>query len=251
MPHSNGAFSLIFRHRYLTATAPMIMVFTWVVTSGDNILFGIVQSTLAEGLAPLADTPAAFNRALQEATAAFYGDLYFWINLTTLILQAFVVSRILSAGGMQALLYTTPFVSQVAFAAMAFVPILGLIKAVKVAENSSTLSIHNTARQMLWLPTSKEMLYQAKPTVDTLFVQLGDGLAALTILVGDLAALTIRIGTHVFQLGNFGFVIFNIFLVLVWIALSVFLNREHEKWKQAAVMPPVREIEVGVVRVVD
>lgn len=28
-------------------------------------------------------------------------------------------------------------------------------------------------------------------------------------------ALTILIGTHVFQLGNFGFVIFNIFLVLV------------------------------------
>jgi len=114
---------------------------------------------------------------------------------------------------------------------MAFVPILGLIKAVKVAENSSTLSIHNTARQMLWLPTSKEMLYQAKPTVDTLFVRLGDGLAALTILVG----------TRVFGLGNFGFVIFNIFLVLVWIFLSAFLNREHEKWKRAAVVPPERE----------
>lgn len=240
-PHSNGAFSLIFRHRYLTATAAMIMVFTWVVTSGDNILFGIVQSTLADELAPLADTPAAFNRALQEATAAFYGDLYFWINLTTLILQAFVVSRILSAGGMQALLYTTPFVSLVAYAAMAFVPILGLIKAVKVAENSSTLSIHNTARQMLWLPTSKEMLYQAKPTVDTLFVRLGDGLAALTILVG----------THVFGLGNYGFVIFNIFLVLVWIVLSSYLHREHEKWKQAAVVPPAREFAAASVRVAD
>jgi hypothetical protein len=67
-----------------------------------------------------------------------------------------------------------------------------LIQVLKVAENSSTLSIHNTARQMLWLPTTKEMLYQAKPTVDTLFVRLGDGLAAVTILVG----------TRVFDLGN-------------------------------------------------
>ena len=106
-----------------------------------------------------------------------------------------------------------------------------LIKAVKVAENSSTLSIHNTARQMLWLPTSKEMLYQAKPTVDTLFVRLGDGLAALTILIG----------TRVFGLGNFGFVIFNILLVLVWIALSTYLYQEHEKWTQAAVVPPARD----------
>ena len=230
-PHGDGPFRLIFRHRYLTATALMIMIFTWVVTSGDNILFSIVQSTLAEELAHLGDTPEAFNLALQEATAAFYGDLYFWINLLTLILQAFVVSRILSAGGMQALLYTTPFISLVAYASMAFVPILGLIKVLKVAENSSTLSIHNTARHMLWLPTSKEMLYQAKPTVDTLFVRMGDGLAALTILIG----------TRVFHLGNFGFVIINIFLVLVWIALSTYLNREHEKWKQAAIVPPERE----------
>jgi AAA family ATP:ADP antiporter len=240
-PHSNGAFTLIFRHRYLTATAAMIMIFTWVVTSGDNILFGIVQGTLADELAQLHDAPAAFNRALQEATAAFYADLYFWINLITLILQAFVVSRILSAGGMRALLYTTPFISLVAYAAMAFVPILGLIKAVKVAENSSTLSIHNTARQMLWLPTTKEMLYQAKPTVDTLFVRLGDGLAALTILVG----------THVFHLGNFGFVIFNIFLVLVWIGVSTYLYREHEEWKRAAAVPPEREFGAGAVSVPD
>jgi AAA family ATP:ADP antiporter len=142
-----------------------------------------------------------------------------------------VVSRILSAGGMQALLYTTPFISLAAYASMAFVPILGIIKVLKVAENSSTLSIHNTARHMLWLPTSKEMLYQAKPTVDTLFVRLGDGLAALTILVG----------THVFHLDNFGFVVFNICLVLVWIALSTYLHREHEQWKLAAEVPPERD----------
>ncbi len=227
-PSGDGPFRLIFSHRYLTLTALMIMVFTWVVTSGDNILFGIVQDTFAEEFAHLQGTPGAFAKAMQEATASFYGDLYFWINLVTLILQAFIVSRILSAGGMQALLYTTPFISLMAYAAMAFVPILGLIKALKVAENSSTLSIHNTARHMLWLPTTKEMLYQAKPTVDTLFVRLGDGLAALTILIG----------TRVFHLGNFGFVVFNIVLVSVWIALSTHLHREHERWKAAAVNPP-------------
>lgn len=41
----------------------MLMLFTWVVTSADNILFGIVQSTLTDELAQLVDTPAAFNRA--------------------------------------------------------------------------------------------------------------------------------------------------------------------------------------------
>ena len=226
-PSGDGPYRLIFRHRYLSATALMIMVFTWVVTSGDNILFGIVQTTLANDHASIIDDPVAYNLAMQESTAAFYGDLYFWINLITLILQAFVVSRILRAGGMQALLYTTPFISLAAYASMAFVPIIGLIKVLKVAENSSTLSIHNTARHMLWLPTSKEMLYQAKPTVDTLFVRLGDGMAALTILIG----------TRIFDLSNTQFVFVNILLVFVWIGLSTYLHREHERWNKAATVP--------------
>ncbi|MDX1515654.1 MAG: hypothetical protein R3288_02380 [Woeseiaceae bacterium] len=230
-PTPAGPYDLILKHRYLTMTAVMIMVFTWVVTSGDNILFGILQESFAQELAGLRGDPQAFDIALQEMTASFYGDLYFWINLMTLLLQAFVVSRILNAGGMQALLYTTPFISLAAYASMAFVPILGLIKVLKVAENSSTYSIHNTARHMLWLPTSKEMLYQAKPTVDTLFVRLGDGLAALTILVG----------TRVFDLGNKGFVFINIVLVLIWIGLSTYLHREHDRWKALARVPATRE----------
>ncbi len=231
-PHSEGPFRLIFRHRYLSATAAMIMVFTWVVTSGDNILFAIVQDNLSERLAHLQDDHRAYELALKEATTTFYSDLYFWVNLITLILQAFIVSRILSAGGMQALLYATPFISLAAYASMVFMPILGLIKFLKVAENSSTLSIHNTARQMLWLPTTKEMLYQAKPTVDTLFVRLGDGLAALTILVG----------THVFLLGYKGFIVINVLLVFVWLGLSSYLHREHKRWTVAADAPPSRTI---------
>ncbi len=232
-PSGDGPFKMILQHRYLTATALMIMVFTWVVTSGDNILFGIVQTVLADDLGDLRNDPAAFSLAMQESTVAFYGDLYFWINLVTLILQAFVVSRILKAGGMQALLYTTPIISLVAYASMVFLPLLGLIKAVKVAENSSTLSIHNTARHMLWLPTSKEMLYQAKPTVDTLFVRLGDGMAALTILIG----------TRVFQLSNTGFIMINILLVFVWMGLSTYLHRENARWNETASVPDAHRFD--------
>ena len=60
-PSNEGPYDLILRHRYLSATAIMIMVFTWVVTSGDNILFGIVQSTLNESLVELRNDPAAFE----------------------------------------------------------------------------------------------------------------------------------------------------------------------------------------------
>jgi AAA family ATP:ADP antiporter len=83
---------------------------------------------------------------------------------------------------------------------------------------------------MLWLPTTKQMLYQAKPTIDTLFVRLGDGLAALTILIG----------TRVFSLGNKGFIVINIVLVIVWITISRYLQREHRLWTRNAINPEPR-----------
>ena len=222
-PSNEGPYRLILRHRYLTATALMMLVFSWVVASGDNILFGLVQENLRQDLATLALDPAAFDKALREATTVFYGGLYFWVNLASLILQAFFVSRIMRFGGMRLLLLTTPFISLVAYATMAIAPILGLIKIMKVAENSSNYSVNNTARHMLWLPTTKEMLYQAKPTVDSLFVRLGDGFAALTILIG----------TRVVQLTTQDFIMVNVFLVLVWFGLSYYLYLENKRWSKA------------------
>ena len=222
-PSNEGPYRLILRHRYVTATALMMLVFSWVVASGDNILFGLVQENLRQDLATLALDPAAFDKALREATTVFYGGLYFWVNLASLILQAFFVSRIMRFGGMRLLLLTTPFISLVAYATMAIAPILGLIKIMKVAENSSNYSVNNTARHMLWLPTTKEMLYQAKPTVDSLFVRLGDGFAALTILIG----------TRVVQLTTQDFIMVNVFLVLVWFGLSYYLYLENKRWSKA------------------
>ena len=109
--------------------------------------------------------------------------------------------------------------SLIAYISMASAPALALIKFMKVAENSSNYSINNTARHMLWLPTSKEMLYQAKPAVDTLFVRLGDGMAALTVLLG----------TRLFDFKLLTFFIFNIILACIWFALAAYLGREYRQ----------------------
>ena len=231
-PTNKGPFSLILGHRYLLATAFMILVFNWVIVSGDNILFGIVQSTIQAELDVAGVDAAARKLMLNKATTAFYSDLYFWVNLSALILQSFFVSRLLRYGGMRLLLLTTPLISLAAYAAMAVAPILGLIKIMKVAENSSNYSVQNTARHMLWLPTTKEMLYQAKPTIDTLFVRIGDGMAALTILIG----------TRVIKLENIHFIMINIFLVLIWLFLSGYLHREHSKWTRAQAENPEHAI---------
>ena len=105
---------------------------------------------------------------------------------------------------------------------MALAPVLFVINIMKIAENSTDYSINNTARHVLWLPVSSEVKFKGKPTIDTLFVRLGDGLAAATVLVG----------THVLLLSTTGYFAFNVFLVLVWIGSAIILTREHRKLSQ-------------------
>lgn len=229
-PTNVGAYQLIAQHRYLAAIAIMVVVFNWVVASGDNILFGLVQQSVRDELTAVGTRPEDFARLVNVATTAFYGDLYFWINIVGLLLQAFIVSRILRYGGLMALILATPFISFAAYLSMAVAPAIGLIKTMKIFENSSVYSVNNTARHMLWLPVSKDMLYQAKTAIDTLFFRLGDGLAALTVLVG----------TRVIRLDMVGFLVINLILVSIWIALSVYLVHENRRWRSHAPAPSPR-----------
>jgi AAA family ATP:ADP antiporter len=206
----------------------MVMLFSWIVASGDNILFGLVQESIRLELATSTAGPQEISRLINVATTAFYSDLYFWINLAGLMLQAFFVSRILRYGGFMALMLASPLISLAAYVSMAVAPVIGLIKAMKIAENSSNYSVNNTARHMLWLPVSKEMLYQAKTAIDTLFVRVGDGLAAITVLVG----------THIWTLDVVSFLWINVVLALFWIPLAVFLVRENRRWRALAPVPP-------------
>ncbi len=210
-PHTAGAYTLILRTRYLRLTALMVFAMFWVMTNGENILFALVQRALEETGADAAAT--------KLETTAFYGNLYFWVNLTGLLLQAFVVSRLQRWGGFGALMLTPPLVSLIGYGAMAANSALTVVTAAKTAENGTNYSINNTARQVLWLPTSREMLYKAKAAIDTLCVRFGDGLAALTVLIG----------TRILELKVDAFILFNMLLIGLWLLLAIMVVKEHRK----------------------
>ena len=67
----------------------LTLTFNWVVANGDNILFAAVQQALAEQHAA-SQGAANYSTLINTATTAFYSDLYFWVNLLGLLLQAFV-----------------------------------------------------------------------------------------------------------------------------------------------------------------
>ena len=215
-----SAISLVFATRFLIATAVITLLLSWVNTNGENLLFRVVQEflkgqALREGISD-AGSLLAFTR---DGTTGFYGNFFFWVNISALFLQAFVASRLLKFGGFGVLLLAMPVIALVSYTAMAFVPILAIVKIMKIAENSTDYSINNTARNILWLPATAEQKYKGKPTIDSLFVRMGDGIAALTVLVGvQFLALSTR-----------SFFILNIALVFIWIAFAFVVIREYRR----------------------
>lgn len=215
---ARGAFSLIRAHRYLLLVAAVTLLNAWVNTNGENLLFRVVQEALAgEFAAAGLDRPDELQVAVREATTAFYGGFFFWVNLTALLLQSLVASRLLALGGVGAILLLLPSIALLGYTSMAFLPILGVVRIMKIAENATDYSINNTAAQVLWLPTTAEMKFKAKPAISTFYVRFGDGLAALTVLVG----------VHLLDLSTRSFFLLNSALALLWLLVGWSVVREH------------------------
>jgi AAA family ATP:ADP antiporter len=64
------------------------------------------------------------------------------------------------------------------------------------------------------------MKFRGKPAIDTLYVRIGDGLAAFTVLLG--------VQWLALQPDRF-LMLFNVVLVVLWFAFAFMLIREHRK----------------------
>jgi AAA family ATP:ADP antiporter len=204
-----------------------------VKTNSDNLLFAVVQEVLGgEAISRGITSPAALDRFTADQTTAFYGEFFFWVNAAALVMQSFLASRFLKHGGFGALFLALPIVSLVAYPTLAAFPLLVLFRLTKIAEDSTSYSLHNTATQVLWLPTTREMKYRAKAAIDTLFVRLGDALAALTTFVG----------IQWLMLPARDFFVLNACLTLGWLAAALVVVREHR-----ALTEPAAELASDVV----
>lgn len=218
-----SGLAIVLGSRFLLAVAIITMLLNWVNTNGENLLTRVLQDVVTEQVAAAGiDGETEQIEFRKAATTAFYGNFYGWQNAIALFLQAFVASRLLRVGGFATILLVLPVISLTSYTVMALLPVIGIVKMMKIAENATDYSLNNTARHVLWLPVSSDMKYKGKPTVDALFVRLGDALAAATVLVG----------VRVLDLSTPAYFAFNVSLVLVWLALSFVVIREHRRISQ-------------------
>src|SRR5262249_12565401 len=117
-----GGIGLVLRDRYLLLVAIFVVLLNWINTTGEYILRDIVTRHAA--IAP--DKGAAI--------AAFYGDYQFWVTLTGLTLQLFLVSRVYRWVGVPGAILVLPILAAIGYGMAAFIPIFSMIRLVKIAE---------------------------------------------------------------------------------------------------------------------
>ena len=215
-----GGAKLVLLSKFLLLAALVTLLTNWVNTNGENLLFGVIQESLANDAQKQGITGEdSILEFVRDGTTAFYGNFFFWVNIIALLLQAFVASRLLKYGGFAAILLILPVIALTSYTVMALLPVLAVVKMMKIAENATDYSLNNTSRHVLWLPVSSAMKFRGKPAIDTLYVRLGDGLAAITVLIG----------VQMLSLSTSGFFAFNVFLVFCWLIVGILLVREHRR----------------------
>jgi AAA family ATP:ADP antiporter len=174
----------------------------------------------------LAGLEATFDK--KAYIGAFYGSYFLWVNVAAVFLQAFVASRLVKWFGLAGVLFALPLIAVGAYGFIALGATLSIVRWAKTAENSADYSVMNTARQLLWLPTSREEKYKAKQAADSFFVRIGDLAAALVVFAG----------TGWLSLDAGGFALVNLGFVAVWLTIAVALVRRNRELVAASPAAP-------------
>lgn len=210
-----GSFAMVFNNRYLLLIALLMLLLNWVNTTGEYILGRTVLENANQLLADNPDYPLTKEQIIGE----FYAGFFTVVNIAGLVLQLFVVSRILKFFGVRVALMILPLIALGGYIVAAFYPVLAYVRWVKTAENATDYSLQNTVRQVLFLPTTREQKYKAKQAIDTFFVRAGDVLSAVLVFAG----------TTWLALSTQGFAMVNILLVCFWLIIALLIGKHYRR----------------------
>lgn len=227
-PLSNeGAFQLLLRDKYLLLIAGMVVFLNWVNSSGeyllDRTLLVAARAAQVHGTSP------------QEFIGAFKADYFGWYNLIGVLLELFAVSRILRLIGVGKALLFMPCFALVAYGTAVFLPVLAVVRLVKIGENSLQYSLQDTTRHALFLSATRAEKFVGKTAVDTVAVRFGSVMSAAMVYVGT------RVGWSTAT-----FAAINVGLGCAWLGFVFAIGREHgRRHGNGDATQPTLEPQVG------
>ena len=192
-----------FRSPYLFSIA--LFIFLYSTTS--TILY-FHQASIAESV---------FSDS--NSRTSFFANIDFWVNVFTLLFQLLLTGRILGWLGVAFTLCALPLITTLGFAALVGYPTIAIFVAVQVARRVSNFSLARPAREILFTSVTREDRYKTKNFIDTFVYRAGDQLASWTY-AGFIAA----------GLSLSGIAVVAVPVSCLWLILSIWLGRRHEKW---------------------
>jgi len=222
---NESAFSLLLHDRYLLLLAAITLLTNWINSNGEYLLDRTLLAYVHSGA--VTESPKLF-------ITQFKASYFWWFNVIGVVVQLFAVSRIMTRFGVRFALYVLPAVAFIGYASVLAFPVLAVVRLAKIAENSADYSIENTARQALYLVTSRVEKYVGKTAVDTFFVRLGDVFSALLVFTGEKLA---------FSSGTFAAV--NLCLIGLSVVVVFYIGREHQRRSGAVPAPATAELEAA------
>ena len=205
--------------RYLLLIAVFSLVFTMVKTNGDYILARVVRDAARAAVSGGSLRPDQ----VRDYIGGFFASYSVWVDILSLAIQAFVVSRLVKRFGLGIAFAVLPVIALANAATMAVAPVLAAVRFGKTAESATDYSLNNTIRNVLWLPTSRRAKYLAKQAIDTFFVRVGDVSSAALVFLG-----VERLGGSVRAIAGA-----NVVLSAVWLVLARAILQEHTRLHRA------------------
>jgi AAA family ATP:ADP antiporter len=190
----------------------------WIAAS--VVLLNLINST---GEFILADFVTAEKSG--NEIGAFYATFYLYVNIATLILQAFVVRPMYQVIGVGGALISLAVINLAMYVSVLIFPVLAWFAIVKIADNSIDYSVANTTKQILFLPLDQFSRYEGMLAINTFFTRFGDliqgGMIFIVISVLALPAMVL-VGT-------------NIALCLLWLFITMNVSRQFKQRTEEAV----------------
>ncbi len=174
-----AGFRLIVGTRYLWLIALFVVLLNWVNSSGDYLISLMLERNYAAGVV-LGDIEVDKGTYVGR----FFSHFYFIVNICTVLIQYFLVARLLKYAGFNVAFVMAPLLVFLGYASLALMPVIALFRVVKVTENSLDYSLLTTTRQMLYLPLGRQQKYEVRAVIDSFGSKLGDMLQALMVFVG-------------------------------------------------------------------
>ena len=199
---------LLAHDKYLLVIAGMVVFLNWVNSSGEYLL----DRTLVFA----ARDAAAHGASSQTFIGAFKADYYVWYNSLGVALELFAVSRILKVLGVRRALWFMPIFAFFAYGCAVFLPVLAVMRIVKIGENSLQYSLQDTTRHALFLVATRPEKFVGKTAIDTIAVRIGAIMSTAMVFAGAWLGWS----TPVFAAINVG-------LALAWLGFVLLIAREH------------------------